>query len=322
MGDLGGLGSFDMVYNDNDSISLAETLPTSDEAGTPAIFSSNPQSAVSSASSHSFPSGGITNDAMQNIHEVQTTISQCGCSLWAADLVKQFFTHSPADSSPSTGTTILSHHIETVISQNKQAIDKIDAILQCSFPHDGYMLVMMSMTLLKVIDCYAGATQTKSIPGLRIATGHESTSSTSSNESRNYGNTDNTGPERLYVLSASPSDTNTKGNNAYVSEFEEAKSAHRSIQMILGELHRPQRLVNHLSDLLKVEEAKSSRQEASRTGQCVTYSGLGIPKAVTAGANSIPTSLLSDVLLKQLELDLKGRLQSLSLEIRQALERE
>lgn len=174
------------------------------------------------------------------------------------------------------------------------------------------------MTLLKVIDCYADATQNKSTLSLRIATGHGGTSSTSSNGLKNYRNTDCTGLERQGVLSASTPNPNTKGNNASVSELEEAKSAHRSI---LGELHRPQRLVNHLSDLLKVEAAKSNGQELSRT-QCLTNSGLGTPNVVTAGANSIPTSLLSDVLLKQLELDLKSRLQNLSLKIRQALERE
>ncbi|KUI53818.1 Aflatoxin biosynthesis regulatory protein [Cytospora mali] len=320
LGDLGGLDSFSMVFNENDTLSLSETLPTStDEAGTPALFSSNSHSSASSASINFFPSG-FTTELLQSNHDSETTTSPCGCPIWAVGLVKQFFTDTPADSGSPSGTSTPTHHIHSAISRNKQAIDKIDAILKCSCYHDGYLLVMLSMVLLKVMDCYADAAQNKRPLALSTTTGNENTSGTSSNDISKYGNADNKGLGRQRAMSTqSPSSQSERRRSTYSSGSEGAKSARSSMHLVLGELHRPQRLVNQLSDLLQAEEAKSNGYETNNA-QFLNYSGMG--KIGSTGSSPSATSLFSDAFLKQLGIDLRRRLQKLSLEIRETLKRE
>lgn len=314
IGDLGDLDSFSMAFIEND------TFSTSGEADTPAPISSDPQSSVSSASSQLFPPV-FTNDILQNNHDSETTSSKCGCKIWAVGLMKQFFTDSPADSPSSSGTTTPTHYIRTIISRNKQAIDKIDAILRCSCSHDGYLLVLLSMILLKVMDCYADAAKTRRSSALSTTSGSENTSGAGSSDNSNYGNTENTGSVRSRTVPTNlPLGHSDKRRSfTYVSETDATKSARSSMHLILGELHRPQRLVNQLSDMIKAEEAKSSAYEPNNA-HLLNYSGLG--KVGSIGVNPNPISLFSDIFLRQLGLDLRRRLQKLSLEIREALRRE
>lgn len=317
MGDLGGLNSFSMPFNDNDTPSLAETLPIHDEAGTSALFPSNPPSAVSSSSGHLFPSEFFS-DTIQNNHDLEENLSQCRCSSWTIGLLKLFRTASAADLSQHPGNTTLAHHIQSIISRNRQATDRIDVILQCFYPHDSYLLVMLSMILMKVMDCYADAAQTKRLMGPEFAIGNENTSSTGSSGIKEHENNYTTGLGRSWEPSTPSPSANDRGRESYVSAAEGAYSARCLMHLLLGELHRPQRLVNQISGLLKAEEPKSSGHETS-SPQLPNYSGLGTG---SAGASPHPTYPFSDVLLRRLGLDLRRRLQRLLLEIRQALKSE
>lgn len=320
MDDLGGLDSFSMIFNENETMSLAETLPTSDEAGTPILFSSNPSSAISSSSSQFFPSG-FTSETRQNNQNSNTTESQCGCSLWAVGLVKLFHAASPADFSPASGASTPTYHIQSTISRNKKAIDRIDAILQCSCTHDSYLLIMLSMILMKVMDCYADAAQNKRVNGgLGAANGNEDTGSGSSG-TRRHESTDHAGLRRPWTPSTQSPGVSDKGKTPYGSGTEGASLARCSMHLVLGELHRPQRLVNQISGLLKAQEVRSSGHETN-SSHFLDYSSLGPSKLGRNDPGPSTVSSFSDVLLRQLGLDLRRRLQKLSLEIRQALKRE
>lgn len=81
-------------------------------------------------------------------------------------------------------------------------------------------------------------------------------------------------------------------------------------QLVLSELHRVQRLVNQLSTKLKMQTAKNGGMVNTPIS------------SASENADSETTSSLSAVMLDQLEVDLRKRLRTLSLEIVEGLRRE
>lgn len=182
---------------------------------------------------------------------------------------------------------------------------------------------MLCMILLKVMDSYADASNNKHAAFARANDlGGDDTDeggSTSSDQNKSLG--------RLRALQT-PSPASYGRRKDSISIFgcpgaEDAGSARSSMHMVLGELHRPQRLVNQLCERLKAGEAKGGAFDTS--GSYHGSSGLNKWSILGGGAGigAQPSSgFLSDTLLRQLGLDLRTRLQKVSQEIRQALKRE
>lgn len=284
--DLGALNSFAMVFGGNDTLSSVENLLDLSQATTPLkVFPPGPSD--------------FNGDVLPNIQDQETDSNPCQCFLWTVSLAKQCFTESPPDPAPSPEAASPTRRIQAVVSQNKQAIDRIDAILQCSCYHDNYLLVMLSIILLKVIDAYADAATNKRPLSRRPVNGK-------ANSTKNL----DAGERGIHT---------NKTRSTYGSGTEVSKLARNSMHLILGELHRPQWLVNQLSTMLKAE-AKISNGRETGTGQISVDAGPGNLSSINVHSGSGFT--FSDVLLKQLGLDLRRRLQDLSLEIREALKRE
>lgn len=308
MGDLGALDCFPpMVFTENDTTSLAETLPTSDEADTPALFSSGPSSADSFSGSRLLPLDITGDTILDSDNDLDAAFPQCGCSSWAAGLAKLFHTGTSAGLSPSSAASTPTRRIQSAISRNKKATDRIEVILQCSFPHDTYLLVMLSMVLLRVMDNYGDAVRKNYNYDREI--------------NKYHGSADDTGLGRPWAPPTQWPGEGDKGRSACGLGSDGADSARCSVHLILGELHRPQRLVSQISGLIRAEEARSSGgHEASGSSRSWVS---GTSKAGSMGGGSLsPLSPFSDVLLRQLGVDLRRRLQKLSLEVRHALRRE
>lgn len=319
--DLSDPDPLSMVLNeqsDNDMYSMMGTLPAaSGKDCSPPLSVNIPQCSYR-------PPFGFQADMLQHVNGTQQQGSTCECSIQAAALVNQYMTDSSISSSRSSSATPpppATSQIQPIIFQNKQAIETIEAILRCSCSRDGYLLVMLCMILLKVMDSYADASSNKHTAFTRANDlGGEDTDegvSTSSDQNKSLG--------RLRALQT-PSPASYGRKKDSISIFgpgaEDAGAARSSMHMVLGELHRPQRLVNQLSERLKAGEAKGGAFDA-----CSSYHGGGLNKwsilGGSAGIGAQPSSsFLSDTLLRQLGLDLRTRLQKVSQEIRQALKRE
>lgn len=318
--DLSDPDPFSMVLNeqsDNDMYMMGSLPAVSDKTCSPPLSVNIPQCPVR-------PPFGFQADILQHINGPQQQGSTCECSIQAAALVNQYMTDSSISSSRSSSATPppTTSQIQPIIFQNKQAIETIEAILRCSCSRDGYLLVMLCMILLKVMDSYADASNNKHTALARANDlGGDDTDeggSTSSDQNKSLG--------RLRALQT-PSPASYGRRKDSISIFgcpgaEDAGSARSSMHMVLGELHRPQRLVNQLCERLKAGEAKGGAFDTSSS-----YHGSGLNKwsilGGGAGISAQPSSgFLSDTLLRQLGLDLRTRLQKVSQEIRQALKRE
>lgn len=330
LGDPGDLdpNAFSMVINSNCMNSLSEHVPGSDDVVTPALLStSNSRSSVSPASSQlPLPAFGSDILPLEKYELEGTTDSPCGCLLCATNLLRQLFTQpptiSPAHNAGSKAS--LSYHIQDIIARNKVVIDTVNTILQCHFSHDSYLLVMLSMILLKVLDTYADAAQsTRPWTPSTAPTGTVTPTGSGSSSVSKHGNTEDKihARQRSYS-SQSPSRHTERERSVYGGMGPEsgAQSARGSLQLVLGELHRPQRLVNQLSDILMEVAAKRNMYETGSNPHGSNHPSPG--KAFVTGGNYSPGSLFSDIILRQLGLDLKRRLQRLSLEIIEALKRE
>lgn len=319
--DLGDLDPFSMVFNEHsdNEISLLGNLTTASDskACSPPLSVTDPQCSVR-------PPFGFNSDILQNINATELQGWPCECSTQAAALVKQYLTDPSVMSSPSSGTSTPTTQIQPIIFQNKQAIETIEAVLQCSCSRDCYLLVMLSMILLKVMDSYAEASNNKHTAFGRITVNTRANDiggddvdergSTSSDQHKSLG--------RLRPLQTpSPASYGHKKHSpiSFSSGSENVGSARSSMHMVLGELHRPQRLVNQLSERLKAEETKGSGCDTSSSHR---ESGLDKCSILGGGAHPCSSFLFSDSLLRQLGLDLRRRLQNISQEIRQALKRE
>lgn len=322
--DLGDLDSLSMVFNEpsDNELSLMGNLTTaSDNACSPPLSLSIPQYPIR-------PSFGANSDILQNNNGPEQQESPCQCMIQAAGLVKQYMADSSISSSPSSGTPPPTSQIQPIIFQNKQTIDSIETVLQCSCSRDGYLLVMLSMILLKVMDSYANASNNRHTAFGRVTvnTRASDTGGDDIDEGGSISSDHTKSIERLRPLQA-PSMTTyghrKHGTNIFDSGAENAGSARSSMHMVLGELHRPQRLVNQLSDRLRAEQSKVSACDTSNS-----HHGSGLDKCSSLGGGAVmgahpsTSCLFSDALLRQLGLDLRRRLQEISQEIRQALKRE
>lgn len=324
LGDLGHLGDLDalsMVIDGDYTLPPTDPSLKSDGSMTPAVLSSISLTSVSPASSQLLPPALIDN-ILHDTHDCQSNDFQCGCLLYSVGLMKQFFDDQPglgSDFVLDKNRTTTSSQVQVTIARNKRVIDTIHSILRCCFAHDSYLLLILSMILLKVLDSYADAAhinRRSPVPGSTHGSGSASPTGRNSRICSNkLGSLEDVRQARDRSISSNQSIPTGCSDESRRSSIESAYSARTSMHWILGELHRPQRLVNQLSELLKKEAARNSGSEAN-IWNCSS------PSRPNLTPGSRDTSLFSDIIWRQLGQDLRRRLQKLSLDIIEALKRE
>ncbi|KAI1504043.1 aflatoxin regulatory protein-domain-containing protein [Biscogniauxia marginata] len=231
----------------------------------------------------------------------------CSCLFQALGLMKQLFPNQPTacrKRSPSTQgvdkPNTPTPTVQDVVAKNEATIEAVSAMLQCPCSHDGYLLTIMSLIVFKVLGWYAAAARKSDLHG-----GSNSSSSANSNGSNRGSPSPHASPKSEH-LGQEPS----IATSDYCLDGED--SGRMAAQLVLSELHRVQRLVNQLSQKLKIQAAKKS-------GAPDTPDSSGFSSTVMDYETGLP---LSAVMLDQLEADLRKRLKSLSLEIVEGLRRE
>ncbi|KAL4887521.1 aflatoxin regulatory protein-domain-containing protein [Aspergillus karnatakaensis] len=207
------------------------------------------------------------------------SIPQCFCFARSLSLLRELFPN-PSQACPTATPDEQEHPtpptIQQVITQNEQTIKEITQILQCSCSQDGYTLTILTLTVFKVLAWYNAIVQDSPLPEER-----------------------HTQPEQVDKAPAII--------RGYHLEGEE--QGRMAAQLVLGELHRVQHLVNTLFQRLKDQ---GSREELL-TGTLGTASRHGHAVA--------QDSILPMQLLDKLAGDLGARLRGLSSEIVDRLRR-
>lgn len=244
------------------------------------------------ASKASFPSSNGQALSTSDTSVSGASDSTCCCVMQVLDLMKKLSsTKSPAcalSNSPddATITSNIGHSsnlsAQTVVMENKQTIEAVSNILQCSCAEDGYLLTMLSMIVFKILGRYAAAARKQpggANEGIAMPSGSAFTE------------------EQMRQLSSYCPDDEGLGRKA--------------AQLILSELHRVQRLVNQLSPRLKARgvggASKCGGIPGARNsgGDCQILSLLDIETTTTSFSTT----------LNQIEIDLRKCLSTLSSEV-------
>jgi Aflatoxin regulatory protein len=281
------------ITSSNSSEHLFENFP---ECGDIPDLSAFYKPGPTNADSHASPLD-TQSSAMQGVE------AQCFCLLRALSLMKHLFPSPNNNGSFASalyevdqqqihpGQQLQSNtppNIQTVIAKNEQTIEAIHSMLQCSCSQDGYLLTIISLIVFKVLSWYEGAAAPKISSSLDDTISGIHTPNTT--HSRKSSHSEMVIQDRPVV-----------GNY----HLEGADSDRMAAQLVLGELHRVQRLVNQLSGKLKVQEA-----------QQVAFLG-GETSSKNANGNfALP---LSSVTLDQIITDLRKRLKALSGNIAESL---
>jgi Aflatoxin regulatory protein len=174
--------------------------------------------------------------------------------------------------------------IQTVLTKNKQSIEAVNSMLACSCAEDGFLLTILSMIVLKMLGAYAAAARAQ----LHVA-GAETGEPTILTNSIIFSDND-----QLRRLSSS-----------YDAPSDENGSERMAAQLVLGELHRVQRLVNQLSP--RLQGALEERERESRSEQ-----DLWSHQRVMAESEPVTMAPFSASTLDQVESDLRKSLSNLS----------
>lgn len=155
--------------------------------------------------------------------------------------------------------------IRSVIAENERMVEAMDNILQCDCSRDGYLLTVLSIVVFKVLDLYATAAQAART-----------------------------------VMTADRYMSRQSVGSLFV---ENEGSGRVAAQMVLGELHRAQRLVNTFSARFKVH----------------AMGGSGVENLASSNINAMEMPCdregmwpFSTTVLYQLEADLRWRLRTVS----------
>jgi hypothetical protein len=238
----------------------------------------------------------------------ETSIPPCACLAQALDLVKRL-------SGP------WSSELSATLLENKRGVETVERLLACLWcAHDGFLLAVLAMAVLRVIERYAAVLQQKShgetgIGEVRvIRKGADSSSSIFDNSSSN----NNTGTAQSTsssstssIISSSDSPVGSRSSRQTATSnppcrgrgngTESTPTHIGAAQQVLGELHRPQQVVNRLSPRLMA---------ASETAGVTGIAGLHV---------AVPAPL-SGFTLEQVEYDLRMSLHTLSADVIRALQ--
>jgi hypothetical protein len=258
----------------------------------------------SSLDLHSTSSGAPSH--ISNVHSLSAgksgiadiTDAQCGCLAQALDLLKKLSSassssrttiHSP-DGAEASG--IANHGpTQTVILENKQSMEAINHKLACcSCADDTFLLIILSMIVLKVLERYAAVIQLQS---------HK----TGTNE----GEVEVAARLPISIISSSDNWMEAP-SHAYNGLCADYGSGRVAAQLVLSELHRVQRLVNQLSPKLKGPKEREAQNMASK----LRYWGRA--RATGDSDRMAVTPILAST-LDQMERDVRKSLSTLSAEI-------
>ncbi|KUJ11676.1 uncharacterized protein LY89DRAFT_739099 [Mollisia scopiformis] len=221
------------------------------------------------------------NSADRGFHsfqEIHATESPCSCLVRALGLMAKLFPSSYLDQSSAPLA------IQVAITQNEITIEAVSKMLECSCLQDGYLLVVVSLIIFRVLGWYEAIARQKT--GTQDPPANYSRSSSGSSLSG------------LVVQCSTVGKHNLDG----------ADSLRMTAQQVLGELHRVRRLIDQLSSKLKVQAAKEWRR-----GETEVSANLDLDLEM-----KLP---LSAAMYSQLDVDLKKRLRALSLEMIDRLRR-
>ncbi|ESZ98975.1 putative C6 transcription factor (AflR) [Sclerotinia borealis F-4128] len=247
------------------------------------------------------PSKAISPSNDWSLSSSDTSVSRashsCPCLIQALDIMKKILSNTipgSAQSSSREHDTNMSDvdsscavevpSAQNVVLENKQTIDVLTTMLQCSCGGDGYLLMVMSMIVFRILGRYAAAA---------LKPPEE----------------DGEGSERSSVS------TSTKEHKRRPSNYDPNDEGPRRMaaQSILRELHRVLRLINELS--LKLQAHGRESTGSDNQGILVKKSSTWESQASTLSDHLIKAAPFSAVRFAQLELDMRKCLETLSSEI-------
>ncbi|KAI0972469.1 hypothetical protein F4678DRAFT_61554 [Xylaria arbuscula] len=219
--------------------------------------------------------------------------SSCLCMAQMLALMSKFFQSRGDQQLP----------VEQVVSHNDAIVETITATLNCPCSDDCYLLVIMSLLVLKVLDHYAVATtQQKQQQGSTASSTPSLTSSLSSSGKRGGGQ-----------------DNHRASVDSCAMERDECDRI--AGQLVLSKLHRVQHLVRQLSQKLGDQYTQVRGPLASNTPlDMMVRSALAAGSVIDEGAMS--NTPLSSTLLHQFLSDIRLRLKGLAATIVDGLQRE
>lgn len=178
-------------------------------------------------------------------------------------------------------------NIDTVISENKRILEALGNMLGCECSNDDYLIALICFILLKVIAWYDAAARRSMSSDNHVAT------KGSSAENR--------------ISSAHSEQVQQNPGKFGNRQLDGTSQTRMAAQQTLSELHRVQRLANHLSKHLEASR-KSRRSRSNSTSSSATSS-------IDDLANAAYGSPLPNPIVDQLESDVRRRLRTVSCEI-------
>ncbi|KAL4995330.1 aflatoxin regulatory protein-domain-containing protein [Aspergillus recurvatus] len=225
------------------------------------------------------------------------------CLTTALDVFRDVFADTPTPCKNAAGQQApgSTPTIESVVSENREAIDTLSTVMDCPCSHDGYILSVVSLAVLKVMGSYIAAARGQ-IPALDETRGCRQDISMHTDRARQSLSFDE-------ELPRSPCPVG-------IYSIEGRNENRMAAQLVLSQLHRVQRLVNVLA----------SRLESIRLGTCLSpASTLGPNSTDNIIENPLLTARrilpLSGSTYSQLEDDLRKRLRAISSETIEILRR-
>lgn len=220
-----------------------------------------------------------------------TDMSPCGCLTKSLELLNALSARpapraglsNPSSREISTAPTYYGPP-DSVLTENKQSIEAVSERLACPYcPGDNFLLAVLSMTVLKILERYAAAARAQP-DGIRPG-----------------------GPD----TGKAPRLTGGKDQMAVLGRTHGSPRdrPRRAAQLVLGELHLVQRLVNQLSPRLR-----GAGDSAIRGVPGPELELWGRQRAV-GGYDGVPAAPFSAATLGQMESDVRRSLSRLSSEI-------
>ncbi|GFF75304.1 hypothetical protein CNMCM6936_006507 [Aspergillus lentulus] len=228
-----------------------------------------------------------------------TTDISCGCVAQALDLLK---TLSSAQSSPTSSISGTSHpalsssmtamvSAQAVLVENKHHIDTVSNLLSCSScTEDAFRLVIVSMIVLKILERYASVARIQGF-GFGSEVGSVET---------------DTGPRSANSMISSSEDQVRALSRTHTMPWDDSARGYAPARLVLGELHRVQRLVDRLSPKLT-----GSKEGDARGMEHAIWGGL----QVANGNDKTQSTPFRSNTLAQMESDMRNSLSSLSADI-------
>ncbi|KAL4984863.1 aflatoxin regulatory protein-domain-containing protein [Aspergillus falconensis] len=225
------------------------------------------------------------------------------CLTTVLDVFRDVFVNAPTPCKNAAGQQApgSTPTIQSVVTDNREAIDTLSAIMDCPCSHDGYILPVVSLAVLKVMGSYIAAARGQ-IPA--------------PDDTREWGKDTSMHTGRAKQpfffdeeLPRSPCPTG-------IYSIEGRNQNRMAAQLVLSELHRVQRLVNVLASRLENIRLRRCLSPASTFGSNSTNNIIENP--LIAARRILP---LSSSTFSQLEDDLRKRLRAISSETIEILRR-